>query len=252
MNANIHQRDTERSDISGSPAASKGRMFATHAPPGARIRTCARAEGLAAIKDADTELVIWERELLPPLKTWLERLDTSRLPDMRVLVRPDEAQNALGPEMDACGMSPGPMRDMLVEDIEDLAHAFARIANSDLVDISLKRVVDNACWKFHRDCVEARLLTTYCGPATEWVHPQHGVQALREQKRYRGPLERLRIHDVAVFKGSCAGPGTGIVHRSPPIEGTGRTRLFLCLNSPSPASPEPWQGGSQTWSQDRE
>jgi len=30
------------------------------------------------------------------------------------------------------------------------------------------------------------------------------------------------------------------VHRSPPILGTGKTRLLLCLNTPSETSPLPW------------
>ena len=137
-------------------------------------------------------------------------------------------------------MPPGDMRDLLIGDVDDLVSAFAGITRSDLVDVRLGRVSHDACWKFHRDYVEARLLTTYRGPATEWVQPIHAERALRAQKRYKGPLEHIRSNDVAIFKGSYAGPGSGIVHRSPPIAGTGCTRLLLCLNKPSAASPEPW------------
>jgi hypothetical protein len=83
----------------------------------------------------------------------------------------------------------------------------------------------------HRDCVEPRLLTTYRGPGTEWVQPCHADRAVRAQKRYAGPIERLQRHDVAIFKGCCVGEGRGIVHRSPPISKTGLTRLLLCLNT---------------------
>ena len=114
---------------------------------------------------------------------------------------------------------------------------------SDLVDVRLERVSHDSCWKFHRDFVEARLLTTYRGPGTEWVQPIHAERALRAQKRFKGPLEHVRGNDVALFKGNCAGPGSGIVHRSPPIAGTGCTRLLLALNRQSAASPEPWPGG---------
>ena len=137
-------------------------------------------------------------------------------------------------------MPPGDMRDLLIGDVGDLVSVFSKISRTDLVDVRLECVSNDACWKFHRDCVEARLLTTYRGPATEWVQPIHAARALREQKRFKGPVEHLRIHDVAVFKGSCAGSGSGIVHRSPPIAGTGQTRLLLCLNKRSAASPEPW------------
>ena len=218
---------------------------------GAGIETCDAAEGLAAIGDPGTELVIWRRALPPRLQTWLERVDAACLPDLRVLVQPGDLRRAVEPHFDECGMPPGDVRDLLLGDIDDLVSAFAGITQSDLVDVRLERIGHDACWKFHRDCVEARLLTTYRGPATELVQPVHAERALREQKSYQGPLERLRAHDVAIFKGSCTetgsgpggGPGSGIVHRSPPIAGTGCTRLLLCLNKLSAASPAPWPRG---------
>jgi hypothetical protein len=167
-------------------------------------------------------------------------MEPSRLPDVRVLVQPIELRRAVAPLLDECGMPSGNMRDLLLGDVDDLVSVFARITRSDLVDVRLQRVGNDACWKFHRDSVEARLLTTYLGPGTEWVQPIHSETAMRRQKTYDGPLERLQVHDVAMFKGNCAGPGSGIVHRSPPIKGTGQTRLLLCLNTPSVVSPDPW------------
>ena len=209
----------------------------------AGIETCNAAEGLAAINKPDMELVIWRRALPLCLQTWLEGMLASRLPDLRVLVRPGDLRRAVEPHLDDCGMPPGDIRDLLVGDVDNLVSAFSKVAHTDLVDVRLERISHDACWKFHRDCVEARLLTTYRGPATEWVEPIHAERALREQKRFTGPVEHLRINDVAIFKGSCAGPSSGIVHRSPPIAGTGRTRLLLCLNKRSGASPEPWPRG---------
>lgn len=209
------------------------------AGPTPGVVTCDAAEDLAAINKPDIELVIWRRTLPLDFRAWLEHMEASRLPDFRVLVRPGSIQHTVGPHLDDCGMPSGHMRDVLIADVEKLVLAFSRITASDLVDVRLERVSNDACWKFHRDCVDARLLTTYRGPSTEWVHPVHAERALREQRAYNGPLEHLRTHDVAVFKGSCAGPGSGIVHRSPPIAGSGQTRLLLCLNKRSTASPEP-------------
>lgn len=204
------------------------------------IETCDAVEGLAAINKPDTDLVIWARALPLCLTAWLERLDAARLPDLRVLVHSGDFQAAVEPHLDDCGMPPGDMRDLLIGDVTALVSAYSRITRSDLVDVRLERVNNDACWKFHRDSVQARLLTTYRGPGTEWVRPNQADQALQEQKRFKGPLEHLRMHDVAIFKGSHAGEGKGIVHRSPPVSGTGDTRLLLCLNRPSDASPEQW------------
>ncbi len=206
----------------------------------AGIETCEAAGGLGAIARPDVELVIWRRSLPLCLQTWLEQLDATLLPDLRVLVQPKDLVRAMEPFLNECGLPEGEMRALLVCDVGNLVSAFARIARTDLVDVRLERVSGDACRKFHRDFVAARLLTTYRGPATEWVQPRHAETALRAQKSFKGPIEHLGAQDVAIFKGSCAGPGSGIVHRSPPIAGTGRTRLLLCLNTPSAASPEPW------------
>ncbi|MEM7172559.1 MAG: DUF1826 domain-containing protein [Pseudomonadota bacterium] len=207
---------------------------------GEGIETCDVPEGLAAITRSDTELVIWRRSLPLDMRAWLEGLPASCIPDLRISVRPRDLRPAIRPHLANCGIPPGDMLDSLIEDIEVLVSMFATIVRAPLVDIGLKRINHDSCWKFHRDCVEARLLTTYLGPATEWVQPIYGEQAIREQKGFKGPIEQLQNHDVALFKGNCAGPGGGIVHRSPPITGTDQTRLLLCLNKQSSVSPEPW------------
>lgn len=195
---------------------------------------------LSDIKKPDVELTIWRRMLPSPLQTWLERLDSDHLPDLRVLIRPGDLRTAISPYLVECNMPAGEPRDQLVEDIENLVFEFARITGRDFVDLRLECISHDSCWKFHRDSVETRLLTTYRGPATDWVQPPLAERALSEQKSFTGPLETLQCHDVAIFKGNRAGSGSGIVHRSPPIEGSGCTRLLLCLNEESAASPDPW------------
>jgi len=54
---------------------------------------------------------------------------------------------------------------------------------------------------------------------------------------------QLPAFAVALFKGEQAAEGTGVLHRSPPIAGTGMTRLVLCVDGPSAASPPLWTGG---------
>lgn len=204
------------------------------------IDICGTEDGLAAIKKPGTELVIWQRDFPKRFQDWLDRLDAAKLPDFRILVEPRDLRRAIDPLLDACDMPACDLRDLLVEDIDDLVHRFAEVARSETVDVRLQRISHDACWKFHRDSVEARLLTTYRGPTTEWVQMVHADRALAEQQDYEGPLERLGLHDVALFKGSCAGPNSGIVHRSPPIAGTGQTRLLLCLNQVTVSSPDTW------------
>ena len=204
------------------------------------IENCETAQGLAKIKEPGKELVIWKRTLPFSVKRWIDKLDASHFPDLRILVRPIDFQNAVKPQLDDCGMPADPMRAILLSDIQDLVGAYADITECDLVDVRLEFVTNDACWKYHRDSVDTRLLTTYHGPTTEWIQPRYGEQAMRDQKKYTGPVESLGLYEVAIFKGSRAGSVDGIVHRSPPIAGTGLTRLLLCLNERSAASPKPW------------
>ena len=219
--------------------------FGGAAPEKDSVQTTRSVDGLAAIQSSSAELVIWKRRLPPQFRDWLDHIPIEVLPDLRLLIKPSELQSALEPLLNQCGMQAGDMRDLLIADLANLIQVFAGITASARVDLRLERVNDDACWKFHRDSVDARLITTYRGPTTEWVKPSHGERAIREQKEFSGPLERLGAHDVAIFKGSRASTGNGIVHRSPPIAGTGCTRLLLCINQPSAASPNPWVAGSR-------
>jgi hypothetical protein len=206
----------------------------------AGIETCTKIDGLGAIKETGTELVIWRRTLPSDFKEWIQQLAASGLPHLRILLAPIDVRSALNPMLDECGLPKDSMRELMISDITDLAHVFARITESKRVDLRLENINDDSCWRFHIDYVEARLLTTYRGATTQWVQPAYAKQAINEQKEFSGPLERLDIDNVAIFKGKSAAKANGIVHRSPPIVGTGESRLLFCLNKQSELSPDPW------------
>lgn len=231
--------------------------FATHntAPPISAQDSVKRVQvraQLAEIRETQTALVIWQRALSSPLRRWIEGLAPEALPHFRIRVSTSDIRAALEHELENAGHSASAMRDAFIEDVAALAVTYAEITGSDQVDLRLERIEHDACWKFHRDMVKARLLTTYRGVSTEWVAPDHAERAIAEQTAYSGPLERLETEEVAIFKGAAKKPENGpnhkpdhrpdqgIVHRSPPIQGTGETRLLLCLNEPSLVSPNLW------------
>ena len=68
-----------------------------------------------------------------------------------------------------------------------------------------------------------------------WLAEKHGVRVVFDetdeaQRRYRGPLNELPRFAAGLFKGVVRAGTEAIVHRSPPVAGSGQTRLFLCLN----------------------
>ena len=207
--------------------------------PEAAVRVCDALPDILALREPLVEMALWPRAIPPAMAAALADLPAASLPDGRVLVRLDDLEAALD-TLFLDRAATAALRPWLIADIATLAALFADLTGSIEIDVRLERITGDACWKFHRDCVEARLLTTYRGPGTEWVSPVDAAAALRDQKAYRGPLNRFPAQAVGVFKGSCAGPGSGIVHRSPSLAGRGETRLLLCLNLPSSASPERW------------
>lgn len=193
------------------------------------------------IDDPAVELIILERSLPAELGCWLDGLPPHQLPDGRVLVSEADLPAAITALLQSSGTPDGPMRDALQRDVLYLATVFLTTMATDTIDIRLEVIQHDACWRFHRDCVEARLLTTYRGPGTQWVSPGCSATAIAQQESYQGPLHEFPRYAVGLFKGSCAESATGIVHRSPPVAGTGTTRLLLCLNLPSAASPDLWE-----------
>lgn len=185
-----------------------------------RVKICKTKANLDSIKKTDTELVILKRSLATDFQNWIDHTDSEYLPNFRILVNLSDLRQALEFQLENSGLKSENMRKQLEDDICSFVIMFADITQSKTVDVRLQRIRNNACWRFHRDVVETRLLTTYRGPSTEWVQNRHAEQALVEQLEYRGPIEQLGHRDVAIFKGSCNRPNRGIVHRSTAIKNT--------------------------------
>ncbi len=190
---------------------------------------------LRRIADPAVALALWDRTMARGFVRWLETLPPDRLPHGRVLVAAADAPAALAGILARSATPDTPEARLLVTDAAMLARRFAVIAGGTDVDIRLETIRHDACWKFHVDDVRFRLLTTYRGLGTQIASPAHAAEALTRQRDYAGPLDEIPPRAVALFKGARG--GAGVVHRSPPIAGTGTVRLVLCVNQPSAASP---------------
>lgn len=196
---------------------------------------------LARIHEPGIGMAVWERGRDLKFAEWLNDLPPDQLPDGRVLVDGSGARGALKSIFHISGTPDRPQRQIFEEDVLFLARKFIQLAEVPMLDIRLEKVTGDACWKFHVDVVPFRMLTTYRGQTTQWISRENEAKAKKQQRNYSGPLNHLPPSSVAVFKGSQSEDASGVLHRSPPINGSGETRLLLCLNVPSDASPEPWR-----------
>lgn len=191
---------------------------------------------LARIGDDALSLVIWQRRLPRALRGGLRHWAARDPVRFEVCVEHDDwIESALE------GFPHGDGRAFLVSDITQLLGRFRQLASSANVKVSFGTVRGDQCRKFHADYHRLRLITTYLGPGTEWL-PE---AALRREALVDPPacsttanqlivkdpalVQRAHSGDVLVLRGhdGVNAGGLAAVHRSPPIEQSGKTRVVL-------------------------
>jgi hypothetical protein len=184
-------------------------------------------------------LAIWPRTMPAALTALLDGLPGDQLPRARFSVRPRAAGPAIRDHIAAALPQPSLGRKLLIDDIAALVQHFAEATGAWAVTVRLDPIDNDACRKFHADHVGIRLLTTYRGPGTQWL-PNEAVAGTpladgvgAEIEPAAAAIRDLPRYAVGLFKGAAwpGNAGNGIVHRSPPILGTGVTRFLFCLDA---------------------
>jgi hypothetical protein len=197
------------------------RRMATLLSPACR---CADSpEILAAIREADCNLAIWQRQPFADFSALTEGNPT----DLRFETTPDEVHDALLAALAAGGFGGGALHAMLAADVAAVAARFCTSMALARFELRLEVVRTDSCRKFHADYVSARLITTYAGEGTDWLDDADAARVAAGQEPRR--INRMNAFDVGLFKGKLATDRPAI-HRSPPIAQTGAARLLLVLN----------------------
>ena len=190
-------------------------------------------EGLHAVNQPSVPAVIWRRTPLSKFQTWIDSFPDKELPSVRIALPLDAIQGALMEVMQISGMPACGQREILIDDITALANVFAEINQTKFLRLRLEAIKGNACSKFHVDAVTTRLVCTYRGPGTQYCFSADGT-------------DLSNIFDVPtsspiVMRGTLwpNKERSGFLHRSPPIEGSGKTRLLLVLDPISDPKIEP-------------
>ncbi|MEM9099541.1 MAG: DUF1826 domain-containing protein [Pseudomonadota bacterium] len=182
------------------------------------------SEGLKVISEPGCAAAIWQRRPEPEIQDWLDQIDPARLPKGRVILRPDEIKTAVSRLCDEADLPKGRERDWLSADIAQLAAQFNALVSSPYMRLRLDVVTTNMCRKFHIDSVMARLICTYRGTGTQYGVSSDGTDP--EQ------IATVPTGAPVILRGRLwpESPASGLLHRSPPIEGSGETRLVLVLD----------------------
>ncbi|WP_024683646.1 DUF1826 domain-containing protein [Pseudomonas syringae] len=122
-----------------------------------------------------------------------------------------------------------------IADVSWLVGAYACLLGAECVGLRL-RVLDKAmCPRFHVDHVPVRLITTYGGVGSQWLH--EGVMDRKQLGRLDAEptdaahIQQINSGDVALLKGERwhGNEGFGLIHRSPQLLRNER-RLILTLD----------------------
>ena len=167
---------------------------------------------------------IWRRQMPAEVQTWLADVDPDRLPRGKVVLRPHAVAQTLEYLCDISDLPTGAECDWLQADILSMSLMVADLLDAQYVRMRLGVVTTNACRKFHVDALSARLVCTYRGSGTQYGIARDGEDPTR--------VFSVQAGAPILLRGELwpERPASGLVHRSPPIEGTGETRLVLVLD----------------------
>lgn len=194
----------------------------TYSPAG--VSVVETSGGLEQFMAECTAATIWNRLVPREVLRWIAACAPENLPFGRLILRPQTVAKTVRGLCTASEMPAGAELDWFAADVAELAARFAGLMDAPYLRLRLNVVNTNACRKFHVDAIKGRLVCTYRGTGT-----QYGIG--------RPDQDPARIFTVptgapVLLRGSLwpETPRSGLLHRSPPIEGTGETRLVLVLD----------------------
>lgn len=193
---------------------------------------------LERLRQEGVNLVSWRRKLPAGLEASLAAWAT-RFPAQFDEVVPVSALDLMET---TCELAE-PARSWILKDVRRLVTKFAKLAAADRVRLSFGVIRSDRCRKFHVDFLRYRLVTTYLGPGTEWVHDEAVCREALEHPegcpcdknpeivRDLSAIRHAALGEVLVMKGELHEHGRGAVHRSPPIEEAGLVRVVLVVST---------------------
>ena len=175
-------------------------------------------------------ITIMTQRIEPFIADALDAVPVAELPDLKV----EGSLAAIGPaverEIVGSGFGPVWLANWLAASAAFLARLYGELADAEQIRLRLETITDDSCERFHVDNVRLRLLCTYRGPGTEYLDPKSVAHASAKGAVPPAAVRHLDRGAVALIRGSRDPARSGLVHRSPPIAGTGAVRLLLVID----------------------
>ena len=128
-------------------------------------------------------------------------------------------------------------KEEFINDIVRISEQFFQRSSTNTMSVKLEVINTDMCRLFHVDHYRQRLLCTYRGPGTQWLDHcnvnRNGLGKGCNSKivKDQNKIKRAQAFEVLIIEGSKNDRGApGVVHRSPPIEHNGLTRVLLKID----------------------
>ncbi|MEO1042884.1 MAG: DUF1826 domain-containing protein [Pseudomonadota bacterium] len=190
----------------------------------APMQTVGSLSALDAILDEAVDGVLLKRQMPSTVRASLNALPLDNERSVRFFAAPEQVIGFLEALFAEWGMGGGAALSWIAEDAQTLAAQFAHTLSVARVHVRVDVVKGDACRKFHRDAMRARLICTYRGPGTEYGIADECCDPRHVEVTPTGCPILLK------GKGWTEARVPALVHRSPPIEGTGMSRLVVVID----------------------
>lgn len=194
---------------------------------------------MTKIYDAQVNLAIWQRKVVPVLQMFCESLIFLRPGlQLRTIIQSAEVAQWLENQLPQHAH-----RSKFAEDVQQLAEMYADLFDLTAIGLRLSVLGSTMCPRFHTDQLACRLVTTYYGQGSEWL-PETSVNRCKLGQGANGlpdaesgvlktpnAIQQLQAGEVALLKGEgwLGSEVKGIVHRSPQIN-PGDKRVLLTFD----------------------
>lgn len=182
---------------------------------------------LADIYQPDCHMAVFQRVLNSQLTAALnDELHSTKCQAITEKVTPQSCKEDLLNRLPDTGFS-----ELLAQDVTNLVDMFATLFDQKRVGLRLA-ISDHAmCPNFHVDHIPCRLVTTYSGPASQWLNAEHNLDEVQKNQFDMAKVQSLSVADVALLKGEGwqGNEGFGLIHRSPALR-SDQKRLILTLD----------------------
>lgn len=144
-------------------------MYALKLRPPPQQHLAASPAVLADVLDDSVNLAVWQRELSPKVSAFAQQLLLAEPQLALAFTCEADGEGLLTPLGDAIPGAQLPGYAEFCADLDWLMNAFVCLLGAQRIGMRLRSLASPMCPRWHVDHVPLRLISTYSGPASQWL-----------------------------------------------------------------------------------